>query len=114
MPMSSEVLRNHLDSVLLAQLEHADGYGYGINREIQTRAGGEGLKEATLYTAFRRLENAGLIRSYWGDEELGARRRYYAITTRGRLTLTRLKAEWETAKELIDRLIAEEVATNAN
>ena len=41
------------------------------------------LKEATLYTAFRRLEEAGCIRSYWGDEATGARRRYYAITEAG-------------------------------
>lgn len=30
------------------------------------------MKEATLYTAFRRLEGAGLIRAYWGDEQSGA------------------------------------------
>ena len=38
------------------------------------------LKEATLYTAFRRMETAGYIRSYWGDEAIGARRRYYSLS----------------------------------
>lgn len=42
------------------------------------------LKEATLYTAFRRLEQSGAITSYWGDEATGARRKYYSITSEGR------------------------------
>jgi len=63
------------------------------------------LKEATLYTAFRRLEEAGCISSYWGNELTGARRRYYSITPEGERTYERLKEEWDTAKQLIDVLI---------
>ena len=42
------------------------------------------LKEATLYTSFRRLEESHYITSYWGDENSGARRRYYSITENGK------------------------------
>jgi len=86
-----------------------NNYGYEINKSIQQKTNGEyELKEATLYTAFRRLESAGCISSYWGDEQTGARRRYYCITDMGRDTYKRLICEWETAKEVIEKLIEEE------
>jgi len=84
----------------------SDNYGYEINKSIQTKTGGNyELKEATLYTAFRRLEQAGYITSYWGDEQTGARRRYYRITETGRTAYGKLMDEWKTAKEMIDKLI---------
>jgi len=87
----------------------SDNYGYEINKSIQLKTGGNyELKEATLYTAFRRLEQAGCISSYWGDEQTGARRRYYTITEKGRETYNGLMNEWKTAKEMIDKLIETE------
>jgi len=86
-----------------------DNYGYEINKSIQQRTGGKyELKEATLYTAFRRLEEAGCISSYWGDELTGARRRYYSVTDTGRETYEGLISEWATAKAMIDKLIETE------
>jgi len=86
-----------------------DNYGYEINKSIQLKTGGNyELKEATLYTAFRRLEQAGCITSYWGDEQTGARRRYYRITETGRETYSKLINEWKSAKEMIDKLIETE------
>ena len=63
------------------------------------------MKEATLYTAFRRLETAGLIRSYWGDENSGARRRYYAITPDGLERLQGDLSTWKETKAQIDLLL---------
>jgi len=84
----------------------SDNYGYEINKSIQKRTNGKyELKEATLYTAFRRLEQLGCITSYWGDEQTGARRRYYSITDTGRDTYSTLIADWKAAKEMIDKLI---------
>lgn len=115
MSIASDLIRGHTETIILAHLARQDSYGYEINKTIQQKTGGQyELKEATLYAAFRRLEAAGAIASYWGDETTGARRRYYAITTRGRAVLARLRAEWETARTLIDALIAEEDGQDAN
>ncbi len=104
--ITSDLIRGHTDTIILAHLLEKDSYGYEINKAIQQCTGGlYELKEATLYTAFRRLEQSGAIVSYWGDETTGARRRYYAITESGRALYTQLKDEWDTAKILIDRLI---------
>jgi Predicted transcriptional regulators len=81
--MTSDIIRGHTETMILAQLLEHDSYGYEINKSIRDRTGGAyEAKEGTLYTAFRRLEQAGYIRSYWGDESSGARRRYYAIHRR--------------------------------
>lgn len=106
MPITSDVIRGHTDTIILAHLMQGDSYGYRINRDIQEKTGKQyELKEATLYTAFRRLEKEGYIRSYWGDEELGARRRYYAITDTGREAFKQYSAEWKEAKAILDALI---------
>lgn len=106
MSIASDLIRGHTDTIILAHLLDGDSYGYKINKAIQQATEGQyELKEATLYTAFRRLEQSGCIVSYWGDEMTGARRRYYSITSRGRESYQRLLGEWETAKSLIDKLI---------
>lgn len=106
MSIASDLIRGHTDTIILAHLTREDSYGYKINKEIQMDTDNQyELKEATLYTAFRRLEGAGYICSYWGDENTGARRRYYSITAEGRQAYRQLKKEWEEAKYLIDILI---------
>lgn len=107
--IASDLIRGHTDTIILAQLMTNDSYGYKINRAIETKSGGEyELKEATLYTAFRRLEQMGCIRSYWGDETTGARRRYYSITEYGRETYWGLRNDWEKSKQIIEELIKED------
>lgn len=110
MPIISDMVRSHVDTIILARLLHQDGYGYKINRDILDKTGHKfELKEATLYSAFRRLEKAGLITSYWGDEDLGARRRYYSITQEGRIAWATYRKDWEEAKAMIDTLTQEDI-----
>ena len=85
------------------------GYGYEINKTIESLSGGAFvLKEATLYTAFRRLEDSGLIVSYWGDEAVGARRKYYKITQQGREAYRQARAEWADTVHILHALLEEE------
>ncbi len=110
MALSADLLRGYTDTILLRQLCHGDSYGYRISKQVALISqGGLEMKEATLYTAFRRLEQGGLIRSYWGDENSGARRRYYAITQDGRARLSRDLEGWEETKRMLDRLLKEDV-----
>ena len=108
MALTSDILRGYTDTLILRRLAEGDSYGYQINKQISALSGGLAeLKEATLYTAFRRLEGAGYIRSYWGDEMSGARRRYYALTPQGREKLLQDCEAWQETKRLIDRLLEE-------
>ena len=106
MKLSADLLRGYTDVILLRRLAEEDSYGYRINKQVSEISDGSvELKEATLYTAFRRMEEAGLIRSYWGNEDIGARRRYYALTEQGRRRLKEETQAWEETKELLNRLI---------
>ncbi len=106
MSIASDVIRGHTEPIILAHLLEGDSYGYQINKEIMEKTNNlYELKEATLYTAFRRLEQAQLIISYWGDQEVGARRRYYSITEKGREAYREYKKDWENAKAIIDTLL---------
>ena len=106
MSIAGDLIRGHTDAIILARLLRSDSYGYEINKTISTMSGGRfELKEATLYTAFKRLEEAGFIASYWGVSGAGARRRYYTITAGGRDAYHRLVAEWQETKEIMDNLL---------
>ena len=101
----SDVIRGYTDSIILSLLVKQDSYGYEINKSIQLATNNQyELKEATLYTAFRRLENGGFIVSYWGDQNSGARRRYYSITPLGKTLFDENYNDWCKAKKMIDDL----------
>ena len=106
MSIAGDLIRGHTDAIILARLMQSDSYGYEINKIISTLSSGRfELKEATLYTAFKRLEDAGYIASYWGSSGAGARRRCYTITPAGREASHRLLLEWKETKEIMDNLL---------
>ena len=109
MALSADILRGYTDAIILHQLSQGDSYGYQINKNVSALSGGAfEMKEATLYTAFRRLESAGYIQSDWGDEMSGARRRYYALTAAGCEKLLADQMAWKDTKAQIDLLLLEE------
>ena len=109
MSISADTLRGHTDTIILAQLMRGDNYGYEINKNILERTQGEyGFKEATLYTAFKRLEQSGCIASYWGDDGPGARRRYYSITEAGKEALSEGRKQWQSVRAMLDGLLGKE------
>ena len=102
----SEILRGLTDTIILARLSEGDSYGYQINKTIsEVSENAFVLKEATLYTAFRRLEENQLITSYWGDEDSGARRRYYSITERGSQLYNENQQDWDRIESMVKKLI---------
>ena len=104
--LHSDILRGHTDAIVLGLLRAGDRYGYDLYKEVLARSGGRyELKEPTLYSALRRLEAQGWVRSYWGEETQGGRRRYYAITGEGSAEHARLTEEWQRARELLDLLM---------
>ena len=103
---TSDILRVFTDSIILAQLNISDSYGYAINKVISEQSDSFfELKEATLYTSFRRLEDSQYITSYWGDENSGARRRYYSITENGKKYLEENINDWQKIKSLLEKVL---------
>ena len=106
MAINADILRGYTDTILLQCLSAGDSYGYRMVKQIAERSGGAlMLKEPTLYTAFKRLSQEGLIDSYWGDEAGGARRKYYRLTIKGRTRLEEEQRAWLQARETLDLLL---------
>lgn len=86
--MRGEVLKGHLDMLLLATVATRPGHGYEILAELRRRSRGAfALAEGTVYPALHRLEEARLLASRW-SEVGGRRRRIYSLTASGRRALT--------------------------
>ena len=106
MGLPADILRGYTDAIILCRLFEKDSYGYALSKAVSQISGGSvEMKEATLYTAFRRLEQQGCIRSYWGDGQSGARRRYYSITPEGRARALNEAAAWTETKRVLDTLL---------
>ena len=104
--LSSDLLRGHTDTVVLRILMRGDAYGFEIYNRILEKTGDQyELKETTLYSSYKRLEESGCIVSYWGDETQGARRKYYQITEKGREVFEQNMRDWKFTQKIIKRLL---------
>lgn len=104
--LTSDLLRGHTDTIILRFLSDGDKYGYEITKLVyeQSQRTYE-LKEATMYSSLKRLENDAQIVSYWGDESQGGRRKYYRITSRGRELYEINRQNWKYAKQILEQLL---------
>ncbi|MDP4133622.1 MAG: PadR family transcriptional regulator [Bacillota bacterium] len=106
MSYSSEILRGNTETIILAILIKKDSYGYEIMKTIIERGNGLlNIKDATIYTAFKRMETDNLITTYWGDEDEGARRKYYSITQKGKDVYAQKVKEWQEINVVLNNLI---------
>lgn len=104
--VSSDLIRGHIDTIILKLLLSGDKYGYEIAKLVHVGSDGDyELKEATMYSSLKRLEHEGNIASYWGDESQGGRRRYYRVTEQGKRTYAANKRNWEFTKRIVDKLV---------
>jgi len=112
-PITSDILRGHLESVILKLIIEKDHYGYEIASEIAKRTDNAFLiKEATLYAMVQRLEKKELITSYIGTKSHGRKRRYYKITTLGKAYFKEKLSEWEELKHIMSLLLEEDDERN--
>jgi transcriptional regulator len=103
--MKPDVLRGHLDALILATVEHEPMHGYAIMEALQERSDGAlDLPTGTLYPALRRLERAGHLRGEW-DSVGGRQRRTYRLTAAGRRSLAAERTEWRAFTTVIGRLL---------
>jgi PadR family transcriptional regulator PadR len=104
--LTSDLLRGHTDTIILKFLLDGDKYGYEITKLVAELSDNEyELKEATMYSSLKRLEQNGYISSYWGDETQGGRRKYYHITLAGEDLYAINILNWQSAKEILDKLL---------
>lgn len=101
---TSQLLKGVLDTVVLAALADADGYGYDVVRRL--RAGGIGeIGDASVYGTLRRLFAQGLLSSYVVPSDEGPHRKYYGLTALGRKALERQQTDWSSFVAVVDGIL---------
>ena len=104
--MRTDVLKGHLDLVLLSCLREGPAHGYLISRRLRERSCGEfDLLEGTMYPALHRLEASGAVSSRWSSES-GRRRRVYRLTRNGSAALTSREEEWRQFTSSVNLVLA--------
>ena len=104
--MEGEMLKGHLDMIVLAALAAGPAHGYAVIEEIRRKSGEAfDLPEGTIYPALHRLEQAGFLSSRWVTAESGRRRRVYALTRLGDRALAERRAVWQQFSAAIGGLL---------
>ena len=99
MDFSKDLIRGSIVPVVLSLLRERPMYGYEIVKVVNARTGGRlEWREGSLYPTLHRLQATGLLSARWADapsdEAPGRKRKYYAITGKGRAELARRSEEW--------------------
>lgn len=104
--MNTEMLKGHLDALVLAALESGPVHGYAIIETIKARSGATfNLPEGTVYPALHRLEKAGLLKSDWVTPESGRKRRVYELTRAGTDSLAKRRKDWTAFSTAVESAI---------
>lgn len=104
--MNADLLKGHLDGMLLAILSEAPAHGYAAIERLRARsAGAFDLAEGTVYPALHRLERDGFLRSHAITVQ-GRARRVYEVTAAGRRRLGERRAEWRSFAGAVDMVLA--------
>jgi PadR family transcriptional regulator PadR len=103
--MKGDLIRGHLDALLLAALAIGPTHGYEVIGRMRHTSGGEfELAEGTVYPALHRLEQDGLLRSTT-EQSQGRRRRVYALTDAGERALAERRSEWRRFSAVVSRMM---------
>ena len=96
MNVSKDLTAASATPLILAILTGSDNYGYAIIKRVKEMSNNELIwTEGMLYPVLHRLEEQGLIESYWQKSESGRQRKYYRIRPRGLEELEIQKKQWE-------------------
>lgn len=110
--MSQELLRGHLDGLVLAVLSGGPAHGYSLIEALRARSDGFfDLPEGTVYPALHRLERSGLVSSGWETEQ-GRRRRVYTLTAAGRRAVADRTGDWRRFAAAVDAVMGSVRTTN--
>jgi PadR family transcriptional regulator PadR len=101
-----DMLQGTLDMLVLKALLLAPAHGHTIAHVIE-RSSEEVLQveHGSLYPALHRLEDQGLIASFWGTSEKNRKAKYYRITPAGKRHLIHERSRWESLVRAVTRVL---------
>ena len=105
---NAEMLKGTLDMMVLRTLVMGDAHGHTIAKVIeQTSEDVLEVEQGSLYPALHRLENRGLVSSYWGTSKNNRKAKFYRLTAAGKRQLTLEIGRWRQMARAIALVIGE-------
>jgi PadR family transcriptional regulator PadR len=92
----TDLLQGTLHLLVLKALSLEALHGLGVSQRIeQVTKGTFQVKPGSLFPALHRMEEAGWLKSSWGDSENNRRAKYYRLTKAGQRQLEAETEDWK-------------------
>lgn len=99
----AQMRKGVLEYCILGILSTGDAYASDIIGKL--KEGKMIVVEGTLYPLLTRLKNAGLLEYRWEESTSGPPRKYYSLSTSGKLFMEELKMTWEELQEAVNHIM---------
>lgn len=100
--MNTQFKKGIIELCVLKLVSQKDMYGFevieSISKEIE-------VNENTIYPILRRLTNQEYFETYKESMSIGAPRKYYKLTNKGKDHLTASEQEWTSFLESVSRVL---------
>ena|SRR2546423_9892899 len=92
----ADLLQGTLHLLVLKALAPQPLHGLGVSQRInQITNQTFHVKPGSLFPALHRMEEAGWLKSYWGESENKRRAKFYTLTRAGRRQLETETQDWQ-------------------
>ncbi|RIW31999.1 PadR family transcriptional regulator [Bacillus salacetis] len=105
---SSQILKGILEGCLLSIISKGETYGYEMIEKLYAY-GFTMVKEGSIYPLLLRMKKEGLVVT--SQKQLpsgGPKRKYYALTDKGKEELTEFTERWDSISKSVHHLLKEE------
>src|SRR5580765_7474885 len=105
MELTKDLMGASAVPLILSILEDGESYGYAIIQRVRELSDGEiEWTDGMLYPVLHRLEAQTYVSSAWRESETGRKRKYYALTRKGRQALAEQKKQWLFVHGMLSKL----------
>jgi transcriptional regulator len=92
----TDLLQGTLHLLVLKALSLGPLHGLGVSQRIeQVTKGTFQVKPGSLFPALHRMEEAGWLKSSWGESENSRKAKYYRLTKAGQRQLEAETKDWQ-------------------
>ena len=104
--VGGDMIRGHIDTIILNSLVYGDKDTNQIRAEIESRAGGQfQLKQGTFYSALQRIVKQGYVWEYRTTGADGVRRKFFQLTEKGKDLIDKNQSSWTMSRQVINTLL---------
>ena len=103
--ISKELMGASAIPIILSILQKGDSYGYEIMQQLKQLSDGKIIwKEGSLYPVLKKLEQSGMIESYWNINDFDRHRKYYKLLKPGLSVLEKEQEDWALMYSIFSKL----------